>query len=270
MPRRRPIEVNDYPLPEKVWLADGRIFWTRADIWEPGPYPRATVTPDVFKRFLNLNSATDQEILAFAQEYGPLTTFRDVRDIRVRLAEEKRVGETVGESTDTWRRLARVAWSILQVSRDHRDGKTGKPEHWAILGADGVASRPLLEGRRNLEIEMIIIAAEVNRWMRAGAVAPLLNIINCKYKVVLESQKLRGGLAIQLLQQLGGDRLAACSGCHQFYFPLHAPRTGQDNFCEICQTAGVPVARAKHRKYLRDRAKGKKKNGRTIKTKRQK
>ncbi len=219
MPRRKRIEVNDYPLPEKVWLADGRIFWTRADIWEPGPWPSATVTPDVFKRFLNLNSATDQEILVFAQEYGPLTTFPDVRDIRVRLAEEKRVGETVGETTDTWRRLARVASSILQVSRQHRDGKTGMSEHWAILGADGVASRPLLEGRRNLEVEMIIIIAEVNRWMRAGAVAPLLNILNCKYKVVLESQKLRGGLAIQLLQKIGDAQLVACSGCFRFYFP---------------------------------------------------
>jgi hypothetical protein len=246
------METNGYALPENVWLSEGRVFWQPMDVWQPVRYPEAKVTPETFQRFLNLNSASDDEILAFAQEYGPITAFSREVDIRARLAEEKRVGETVGETTDEWRRLARVAAAILQISKDHRDGKTAKPEHWAVLDADaGMGSRPMLDKKRSREFEMVLVAAEVNRWVKLGGVAPLLNIVDNEFKVVLEAFKLRGGLAIQLLQQIGGTQLAACSGCHQFYFPVRAPRVGQDNFCKICFDAGVPVARAKHRQYLR-------------------
>ncbi len=255
------METAEYVLPEKVWLRQGRIYWRPVDLWQPVSYPTARFGVGEFQRFLALETASDEEILEFAREYGPVTTFSQEMDIRVRTEEEKRVGETVGEAADEWRQLARTAGAILRISANHRDGKTAKSTDWAVIY--GISQS--LGGRRNLGFEMALVAGQVNQWLRNGHVGPaLLPTADHKLKIVLSGQKLRGALAIQLLQQIGGTQLAACSGCHKFYFPTRAPRTGQDNFCEVCRKAGVPVARAKHRQYLKPKLKKVRQHGRTI------
>jgi len=286
------LAVPPYALPTSVSLESGTLLFGESS----GSAVRPTLK--TFLSFLNLSAASDEEILAFAKKWGPLGIIGPFSGPDWR---------TKGESCDEWRRLARIAYAVLEVGRCHNEGGKAAPEDWQTLVNDDCAGpdvvfppsksqkqmykwNPYAPGFRTvtdremgrfrethgLGLEKETIQDIVNVWLIQGRVRPSLVIKGQRYELSLQANRLFGALAVQLLEMVGRYVIAACSGCRKFYRPTiklksgeikpYAPKAGQDRFCQKCRDAGVPVARAMHRRNL-NRAKERKEKAASEKAK---
>jgi hypothetical protein len=279
----KPLEVSAYRLPKSIRLENGKLFWERE------PLSESLVRPTVgtFKGFLNLFDAPDEKILAYAKQWGPL----GISGPYAYGWMEKRIDPSEPpdrESCDRWRRLAKIARAVLEISLRHRNDQRGEVEHWVTLNREAnipidlivepqfiptlamtsfslesympkgfkrLTDREMMTHRKKagLQFEKSTIEFVVNEWLRVGGVRPALTLKG-GYDLTLVTRGLFGSLSVQLLELVGGHMIAACTGCHRFFRPKRAPRVDQDRFCKPCVDAGVPVARAKHRLNLRRHA----------------
>lgn len=134
--------------PEGVELCRGwALEWT--------PQTRATVVPDgeahdVLDAFLRLGRGRAdrtegwgdlrEEVLAFAETYGPLRLCREHHQpiARCRVRHGSRCDVYRPEPLLLWRRWANRAVAVLQIARDVREGEMGSEEDWATVMGDTV------------------------------------------------------------------------------------------------------------------------------------
>jgi hypothetical protein len=92
---KKVLEVDTYSRPTDIRLRRGKLFWDSSKRVEVRP------TVQTFRGFLNLFNTSDKEIKAFAERWGVL---------------DFSAGKS-GESCDEWRRTARIAGAVLQISQ---------------------------------------------------------------------------------------------------------------------------------------------------------
>ena len=176
-----------------------------------------------------------------------------------------------------WRRFARVAGAILNLSQDLTDGGIGKGTDWRViaefdrllpfssraitlaeLGVFGSSPKrkatPTALKEAALEARAVV-SDFVNQWVEFGNVRPHMLWQTGEPTVQLAGGLYRGSLfgalAVHLLELAGRYVIANCSGCRKFYHPEIRPKSGQDRFCEQCRKQGVPIHLASHRRNLR-------------------
>jgi hypothetical protein len=260
----RKLRIEDYEAPKDIRLVGGWL------VWQPVVAGYHIVKPrqEMFDRFLDLADEADKDILRYANRWGVLKLCREHQHPVSDLREHPLVGDdglpcsqvAEDESTDAWRKWSRVAGSILQISQILDDGNLGKPEQWIniyprlsqlISLNDKDLRRNFLNNAKRQKEEMAFC---VNRWLEMGDVRPVLiwdDPAKTDPLLQLTGSGLFGALALALLENVGGRYvIAACNGCRKFYNPEIRPKSGQYRYCPTCRKAGVPVARAKHRKAL--------------------
>jgi hypothetical protein len=257
-PKRR-LVVSEYLAPTQIRQRDGRLFWQPVE-----RYRTVKPTVETFTQFVGLAEASDREILSYAQKWGVLNlcekhSFPSSHDRQCR-AMERRVRQG-GEPLSEWRRFSRSAGAVVRIGLQLDENKPGNVDAWNALRADPAfvlltMDTEMLEARRIPQVvaaEKAVIASVVNEWLQMGNVRPRLTWNAGEPAVSLAggvTGGLFGALAVQLLERTGDYLIASCSGCRMFYHPEKKPRSGQDRYCQTCRKAGVPVAKAKHRKVL--------------------
>lgn len=259
---KRKLRLEEYYAPRGIRLVD-TLEWAPSEStkgpwlsWEPLP-DLHLVKPlqETFEMFVALTEASDREILTYANKWGVLGLCREhLWPVGDNLHPQcAKVCEA--EPISAWRKWSRIARALFEISQSLDDGVEPELRLWESLLADG-----WVEGRRmKMERQKRIVASSINRWLEMGQVHPVLVWDAGEPRVSLgpagpwsggHRGGLFGALGIGLLENAGRYLIATCSGCRKFYNPEIRPKSGQDRYCQKCRDAGVPVARAKHRKAL--------------------
>jgi hypothetical protein len=257
-PKRR-LAVSEYSAPAEINLRERRLFWQPVE-----HYRKVRPTVDTFTRFVGLTEVSDREILKYAQKWGVLNlceTHKSPSSHDPLCRPIERRGQPRGEPLSEWRRFSRSAGAIVRIGLQLDENKPGSVTDWDLLKADPafallLMDAEMLEARRVPQVvaaEKAVIANVVNEWLRMGNVRPHLTWGVGEPSVSLAggvTGGLFGALGVQLVERTGDYLIASCSGCRKFYHPEKKPRSGQDRYCQTCRDAGVPVAKAKHRKAV--------------------
>jgi len=274
---KRKLGVSEYLVPSRIRLEGDRLFWQPIEQWK-------TVKPisETFTDFLALaeEKESDRDVLDYARKWGVLNLCREhslpVSHDNGCKAFERRT-DSQGEPVSQWRRFARVAGAILNLSQDLTDGGIGKGTDWRViadfdrllpfsstaitlaeLGVFGSSPKrkatPTALKEAALEARAVV-SDFVNQWVEFGNVRPHMLWQTGEPTVQLAGGLYRGSLfgalAVHLLELAGRYVIANCSGCRKFYHPEIRPKSGQDRFCEQCRKQGVPIHLASHRRNLR-------------------
>lgn len=274
---KRKLAVSEYLVPSRIWLEGDRLFWHPVEQWK-----RVKPISETFADFLALaeEKESNRDVLDFARKWGVLNLCREhvlpvSHDNRCKPFERHTYSQ--GEPVTQWRRFARLAGAVLNLSQDLTDGGIGKSTDWRVV-ADFDRLLPLSSTAATLtELGMFgssprrkatptalkeagregraVIADCVNQWVELGNVRPQMLWQTGEPTVLLAGGLYRGSLfgalAVHLLELAGRYVIASCSGCRKFYHPEIRPKTGQDRFCGQCRNQGVPVALASHRRNVR-------------------
>jgi hypothetical protein len=194
--------------------------------------------------FLNLQGASANDVLKYAQHHGVLDICNH--------------GEPHGHhrscapdgwplegwtSFEAWQTTANRHAALLRIAAELRDtNSVGAKEDWAVLfsSVHDEASRAALQ-IVNREHALNMLHGLVNDYLRRGEVHPELSRTPGGWKIQLSSNALYpllGNLAAQLaLVVSGAEAIYTCAGCGVLYFrdgERRRPKRGTGNYCDAC------------------------------------
>jgi hypothetical protein len=287
--------VNRWPKPESVRLLlpsryslselpglsnsnlDARLefswHWKGPTIDSPTPVkpPR-----DLVDMFMKLGDADEARIQAFAERYGGLFVFCEMRPSEDRLI--------VTESCEVWRYFARSIQALLRIATTINRPKAGAPNDWDQIGCCPPAvKKPPEASKRDLlspirypgEEAWPLMAHFIRKgdrdwrmWTRLlnclldlGRVRPFVHWDRSSNErspyLLFGTPSLFSHIAFQAcLLATRREGVAVCSYCRASYQPrLRAPKAKQRNFCPACKEKRVPARlwQRDHRAKLKTR-----------------
>lgn len=240
----------------------------------------------VLQRFLALGSASDRDILRFAQRFGAFdfcvhyqalghklhSPFnRPGEDGRIYLG-LRRTGEVCGERlllqpTELYRLLARRVYEALVLATALRQDEPLAAELAVTLRRSGASFPSLIPSPFNWDEAPPhfrprtspptpgeargLVSSEVQWWIGWGGVMPSLTWDDeGRPGAIFKGQGLQGAIARQLcFRIIGMDALAFCSACGQPFTPRRRPRKRERSWCEqeACQQERGRQALRDHR-----------------------
>jgi hypothetical protein len=242
---------------------------------------RSVLPPkDVLTRFVELRNGRPDEILCFAKQWGPLDGYSGLFNawapglLGENVEEAADLPGTFAESIDGWVKIARRAYSILNIAAKLHQDKLGEVSDWAsvktwfVWGPD---DRPLREQHdrwmekfgNTVSGQKSRLAFEINNWLATGDVKLRLEWTNPPFhsdrKIGL-SLRGRDGLFGFLAEQLvlavaRSSGLCTCSCCGGPYAPRRRPNRNRRNYCPQCRGKKVPQRDAS-RDYTKRRREG--------------
>lgn len=155
------------------------------------------------------------------------------------------------EPLETWRQLSRLMQALWRIGYNLRENVLGQPEDWRIVFSGNPNVVVLLNQttipvknwkigqeyvepvwEREVNIEWQIIENAIRVFFSWGGVGISFRKTEGQSSVVLDSPGLFGALAIELMYSLFSEhRLETCSACGRIYFPIRAPRPGEESYC---------------------------------------
>lgn len=226
---------------------------------DPHVYPDRTL----LRRFVGLAGGSDDEILRFAERWGPLDLCRhDLSSAhtlgdpnRPRLCPRRIRHGLTYESIDAWRGHSRHARAVLNLSAALYAGRSGAVADWESVGIDNWRLGGI---HTNL-------GAVLSEWLVLGGVAPRFTWLDPsetqlgKPRIVMDGAGLFGGLAAMLLLAVvRSESVVPCSeaGCTALAEPT---RRGARPYCpthggEATRSRDrAQTFRARHPDYYRNR-----------------
>jgi hypothetical protein len=201
--------------------------------------------------FCGLAEASEESIVAFAQEYGLLGY---CKPHHMPAGHDDKCGEEPAwqEPFADWRLAARNLGALLRLGLDLSRRGRGAPEDWEIVfGADW-------KQRLDKDDQLAFLAAFDVMMRRWGRVRPILTMNRGHFSWLLcgpgYSTMLAAALAHQAAAYLLGARtILLCSGCTK---PFRSERFRNPERRAFCPTCGEAAAqRAASRDYYRRKAK---------------
>jgi hypothetical protein len=220
--------------------------------------------PEIFQRFLTLDSASNEELVKFGQQFGPLMVFCAPEGTL------QGAKETIRERSEVWRYFARCMKALLHIAAAIHSGRRPDSADWEAIGrcplpvymarsriTDSGIQDPLLFQPEETWSAMAYFIAEGERrdldmWARLlnvllqlGRVRPAVSWEGegkaAWPRLTFGAPRLISYLTLQLcLVALQRDVLPECSYCHEMYSSQRAPKTGQRNFCPRCRNERIP------------------------------
>jgi hypothetical protein len=274
----RPATGATVAIPDKAKVGDGMLSWSQAGRFRPVKNPA-----DVLQKFVSLAvKADDEDILAFAQEFGPLwlcakhgiiVNHRPIlgpvrnafgplptaNELKGPLACPTAVRERMNcEPLDAWRRLATRAQNLMLAARLINLGEEMPSEAWISIDGDKTdfsryeAWAHLADPRQRLaeNLNWWMLAADINLTVRAEPKGLRTALTPAWIPSVL------GIVAIQLvLTCCHSEGLFTCAGCGAPFIARRMATRGSRVYCETCRTAGVSLRDAKRDSRARKRLK---------------
>ena len=211
--------------------------------------------------FLNLQGASADDVLKYAQQHGVLDICSH--------------GESHGHhrwcapegwplegwtSFETWQMTANRHAALLRIAAELRDtNSVGRRKDWALLFSsvhDEAASAALQISNREHALNML--QSVVNDYLRRGEVHPELSRTPGGWKIQFSSNALYpllGNLAAQIaIIVSGAEAIYTCAGCGVLYFregERRRPKRGTGNYCDGCGRAkGVQSAKERYQNKI--------------------
>lgn len=221
------LDPPQFPRPIKARLtANGSLTW----IWYKDEKGGRGVAPahqklrsDLCFEFQGLADGSDDEILRFAERWGPL----GIRD-----REEEHV--------DEWRYLAVTARSLLTFACERATGGRVSNETWGAIRAL-VPAKDLEAFRPSVREQMAIAASVANAWFAKARGHRILDVVEGQFQIRPAASKLFGILAAQLAHAMSrSDQSAPCAGCKHWFPPSRRISRGSRQYCNTCRRAKMP------------------------------
>jgi hypothetical protein len=220
---------------------------------------------DLVDTFMKLADAEDARIQAFAERYGALFVFCEIRPSKDRLI--------VTESCGVWRYFARSIQALLRIATTIHSPKAGRPDDWDQIGLCPSAIKEAasidpssvdffspagIPGEAGWTVLAHFIRKGANRdWrMWVHLLNSLLDLarvrafVRCEGSgserspyLLFSTPSLFSHIALQAcLLATRREGVAVCSYCRASYQPrLRAPKANQRNFCPTCRKNRVPA-----------------------------
>ncbi len=261
--------------PEGTALDSGRIVVASAA--HPVLVKRSDGT---LAEFLALESARDEELLAYAQRWGPLDSCGHglrrghglvwVRDSLLdggRVEARPTCPRAVGDDVALWRYWVRQAVALSRVvsavrrrrpSPDDAFAALGETAPWvlALVGFDTSDPETRLRRLRTLpdarEASVRAAQGALNGWLELARTGPSVRWVSGRPDVQLATDCLLGALGLGLLDRAAGRTEVPCAGCGSGHYPARPNGAlRNDSFCERCRSDGT--ARREARRAYRTR-----------------
>jgi hypothetical protein len=252
----RDLMLAHWPVPTGVKVKGGMLQYRIS-----GSVRRRESGPKLLTEFVDLETASDEQIESYAQEYGVLGLCDEHglpeghRAPLGKAIEHCSPGYSSAvsywEKVDSWRYYASFFGAIFRLASAIYSGRACDAQDWARVGLDTETALKMPGG------ELGALAAMINALLAVAPLQPTAGILDGKIVVRLATSNdwsgLFGGLATQLLfavSRIGG--IQTCSSCGQIYRPTRAPATGRNRYCPKCgKRAAWRAASAKlYRKKL--------------------
>jgi hypothetical protein len=227
----RPLDPPRLPRPVKAFVdSDGHLTWTwypqmeermERDMLRP---PDLQVVPArLCFDFAELAHASDEQIAAFAERWGPLNL-------------ELRAEEAIGG----WRRYAVLADALLRFSAEQAVGGPGDDQDWRTI-CESTAAGELPRNRRNTRQQTEMVVFVVNAWFAEARGHRILNAVDGVPNIRPAASNLFGILITQIAHAIARtDQMAVCAGCKKTFLPKRPLSRGSRQYCSRCRKAKVP------------------------------
>jgi hypothetical protein len=185
--------------------------------------PLPTVPAGLCFQFVQLAARSDEEIVAFAQRWGPL-------GLEIR-AEER---------IEDWRRYAALGGALLRFAGDRATGGHGSDEDWRVICE---STPPGFTERNQLTTaqQTAITALSVNTWFARARGHRLLKLVGNDLQVQPAASHLFGALITEIAHVIARtDQMAICAGCRNPFTPKRPISRGSRQYCTRCRNARVP------------------------------
>ncbi len=272
----KPLDV----LSQDVRIANKFLIWKYQHA--PGTNQVEDKGLTLLRKFIRLANGSNEKILSFAREYGPLGLCRCGASLGHRDRSGKRCYRTdpvrknskvrprflTRESIDGWHRYIDWAKGILTVARKlHRDEKANDMDwKWVLNLGSNCMNYPHIISLAStfdnvpLSDDSLIeqkqrLSKVVNYWLDECEVGPSINWTKQNIKVSLGlrtpfgfTNRLLDAIGVQLLGAvLRVEGLANCSVCGIPYRPSRSPRDGENHYCDDCKSLTNRLAKRKTR-----------------------
>lgn len=216
------------------------------------PVP-TTVRLGILLEFVDLPRRNAEAISTFASRWGVLHLCRhELPRTHPRTAsplpgDDHRAGpycQTVhgealegSESLGGWVAWARRALAVLRIAGKSAGGggTVNLGEEWAVLLPPNEAA----EAAADSDVGKFRLGAEVETWLRVGAVQPRIDLLK-EPSFRVGGWELFGMIALQLAMAVTNGGFAFCHECGQGYVPKRQPVAGRRNYCDECRRRKVP------------------------------
>jgi hypothetical protein len=230
-------------------------------------------TPTLLVDFLRLADGPDEEVVAFASEWGalglchhglPVGHRSQIRGIASGIGEWCReLRGTWGgrgaeaESLAAWRTWARVFSHLTYIATQLNQGQSvpsetrdalwneiaperGSPRHWY----DNVRTDYRLADSNEFSV---LVATLAEMCQLAPAIEWVPRGDRLEPKMYLAGNGVLAALVLQLIAVTARAHVAWCSGCGSPYTRRQRPKGGRRNWCDRCKEEGVPAKLGKRR-----------------------
>jgi predicted RNA-binding Zn ribbon-like protein len=251
--------MERWPVPDWVRVKDGKLIY-------PAP-PWRSEAPRLDRRilaeFLLLVEGADlaERVGSYAAKWGVLGICRHGAVAGHPLLEGAEAGlcapagytaQLLSEPVERWQFWARFIRSLLNTAAAVESGEVGDGEDWKNLPSAPARSFKRLRAG-DLAVAREIVAAGTTSLLAAAPLALRLVPDDGRYAIRLgpavHFSALFCVLAIEVVNQTLGRKLASCSGCGRLFSARHA-RTGRSRWCPraSCQRAARAEASRQYRK----------------------
>jgi hypothetical protein len=178
---------------------------------------------DLYLRFAQIASGTDEQIRVFAERWGPLGV-----DVRAE------------EHIDRWRHYTALAAALIRFTAEHASGGRGSDADWLVI-CKSTAAQKISRGGMSLAEQRVITALAVNTWFASARGHRILDLVNTQLQVRPGASNLLGVLVTQIAHVMArSDELAVCAGCKGAFRPNRRLSRGSRQYCSACRKAKVP------------------------------
>lgn len=235
-------------------------------VWAPLPVSKKHRGQPLTERFRQLGSATDQDILKFASQFGvlgvdtcgnsPAAGNFGEYDLPEAVPAELQSSPGVlpeilrAEALYHWRRFADTVDAILAAAARLRLGLIPDDQtlqrfhhhrlrHRRIRSLEAYAT---MIRKSQREAARILLIAEVNAWLQMGQTAPQLEAEGDTWRITSGAwgnPNLLGHIALDLMASVIEGSYASCSGCGRAFTTTRAPKQGQQSWCPQCKSNGT-------------------------------
>jgi len=173
--------------------------------------------------FARLAFASDEQIRAFAERWGPLGI-------------EDRAEERVSD----WRDYAALAAGLLRFAAELGSGGRGSDADWLVI-CNGTAAKEIDRSRMSVGQQRAVTGLAVNTWFAKARGHRILDLVDAQLQMRPGASNLLGVLITQIAHiMIRSDERAVCAGC-KGTFPIKKRLSrGSRQYCSACRKAKVP------------------------------
>jgi hypothetical protein len=208
---------------------DGLLTWRWYREWEKeaerNPPKLQKPSSDLCLRFARLAEGSDENIRAFAEQWGPLGL-------------PDRAEERIAE----WRRYAKLTNALLRFTAERLTGAPGREEDWVVIvESTKIGKLDRKELKLNKNTQTAIMASAVNTWFADAKGHQILEIVDGQPRVRPGASNLFGVLITQIAHAIARtDQLTICAGCRYPFRPKRPLSRGLRRYCPGCRKAKFP------------------------------